>query len=387
MAKGLHRLSARQIATARTGHHADGGGLYLQVTKTNARSWVFRYERNRRRREMGLGSLTAVDVQEARERAAEHRKALAKGDDPMAARIARRAAKLRTWGEVCEEYIAKASTEWKNDAQAAQWRQSLTDYGPKADSPLEHVTEAVVLACLRKIWEDKTETATRLRGRIERIWGYAHYQKWVTGENPARMKGHLEHALPKASKIKKVKHHPAMPYAEVPALMQTLRKRVGRSAKALRFTILTAVRTEETTGSDWPEFDLEKARWTIPPERIKGGKEHVVPLCAEALEILKSLPKDKPPFRLSENTMLYLLQKPDKLGFSQYTVHGFRSSFRDWAAEETETENFIVEMALAHVIKDKTEAAYRRGQLFAKRKVLMTAWDAYLSAVPKPKSE
>lgn len=237
-----------------------------------------------------------------------------------------------------------------------------------------------MLACLRKIWEDKTETATRLRGRIERIWGYAHYQKWVTGENPARMKGHLEHALPNASKIKKVKHHPAMPYAEVPSLMQTLRKRVGRSAKALRFTILTAVRTEETTGSDWPEFDLEKARWTIPPERIKGGKEHVVPLCAEALEILNSLPKDKPPFRLSENTMLYLLQKPDKLGFSQYTVHGFRYSFRDWAAEETETENFIVEMALAHVIKSKTEAAYRRGLLFAKRKVLMTDWGAFLNS-------
>ncbi|MBT2747148.1 MULTISPECIES: site-specific integrase [unclassified Lysobacter] len=276
--------------------------------------------------------------------------------------------------EVCDAYITKVSEEWKNDAQAAQWRQSLKDYGPKADLPLEHVTDAVVLACLRKIWMEKTETATRLRGRIERIWGHAHYEKLVTGENPARMKGHLEHALPKASKIKKVKHHAAMPYAEVPALMAKLRKRTGRSAKALRFTILTAVRTEETTGSDWREFDLDKAKWVIPPERMKGGKEHVVPLGEEALEILKSLPKNKPPFQMSENTVLYLLQKPNKLSFPQYTVHGFRSSFRDWAAEETETENFIVEMALAHVIKDKTEKAYRRGQLIAKRTVLMTAW-------------
>lgn len=379
MAKGIHRLSARQIATARAGHHADGGGLYLQVTKTLARSWVFRYQRNKRRRELGLGTASVVTLQEARERAVELRKALARGEDPFAARLARRAAQRRTWGEVCEEYIGKASTEWKNDAQAAQWRQSLTDHGPDAKLPLEHVTDAVVLACLRKIWETKTETATRLRGRIERIWGYAHYEKLVTGENPARMKGHLEHALPKASKIKKVKHHAAMPYADVPSLMRLLRKRDSKSAKALRFTILTAARTEETVGAPWSEFNLAKARWVIPGERIKGGKTHVVHLCDEALEILKSMPRNEPPFRLSENTMLYLLQKPDKLGLP-YTVHGFRSSFRDWAAEETEVENFIVEMALAHAIKDKTEAAYRRGQLFAKRKILMTAWETFLNA-------
>ncbi|MGO1068429.1 tyrosine-type recombinase/integrase [Lysobacter sp. CA199] len=384
MAKGIHRLSARQIATARTGHHADGGGLYLQVTKTRARSWVFRYQRNKRRRELGLGTASVVTLQEARERAIELRKALARGEDPMAARLARRAAQRRTWGEVCKEYIDTASTEWKNDAQAAQWRQSLTDHGPDAKLPLEHVTDAVVLACLKKIWESKTETATRLRGRIERIWGYAHYKGWVSGENPGRMKGHLEFALPKASKIKKVKHHAAMPYADVPSLMRLLRKRGSKSSKALRFTILTAARTDETVGAEWSEFNIPKARWVVPPERIKGGREHVVPLCAEALAILDSMPKDEPPFRLSENTMLYLLNKPDKLGLP-YTVHGFRSSFRDWAAEETETENFIVEMALAHTIKNKSEAAYRRGHLIAKRRVLMNAWEAYLSMAARVK--
>lgn len=194
-----------------------------------------------------------------------------------------------------------------------------------------------------------------------------HDEKLVTGENPARMKGHLEHALPKASRIKKVKHHAAMPYAEVPSLMRLLRKRETKSAKALGFTILTAARTEETVGAPWSEFNLAKARWIIPRERIKGGKMHVVPLCDEALEILKSMPKNEPPFELSENAMLYLLNKPDRHGLP-YTVHGFRSSFRDWAAEETEAENFIEEMALAHTIKHKTEATYRRGQLIAKRR-------------------
>ncbi|QWF19139.1 tyrosine-type recombinase/integrase [Lysobacter capsici] len=378
MARVINRLTARQVATAKPGHHADGGGLYLQVTDSLAKSWVFRYERLGRRREMGLGSVQVVTLQEARQKAMEQRRLLARGEDPLALRVSSRASGLRTWGECVDEYIAKCQPEWKNDAQAHQWEQSLRDYGPDRKLPVTAIDTPTVVACLNKIWTTKTETATRVRNRIERVWDWAKYSNLVAGENPARWKGHLIHVFPKASKVKKVKHHAAMPYAEVPALMRQLRKSDIKTCNALRFTILTAARTEETVGARWEEFNFAKARWVIPAERMKGGEAHVVPLCTEALAILNSLPRDRPPFSLSENTMLFYLQKPKNLGLP-YTVHGFRSTFRDWAAEETDVENHIVEMALAHKIKDKTEAAYRRGQLIAKRRELMQAWEAYLS--------
>jgi integrase len=212
-----------------------------------------------------------------------------------------------------------------------------------------------------------------VRGRSERVWDYAKVKGLVTGDNPFRWRGHLDKLLPKPSKVSKPKHHAAMPYADVPAFMARLRTGESRSRKALEFAILTAARTGEVTGATWDEFAGDV--WTIPADRMKGGRIHVVPLVPRAVELLASMPRDKPPFALSENAMLYLLQrKPPKGMGLPYTVHGFRSSFSDWAHESTQHPNHVIEMALAHTIPNKAEAAYRRGSLLAKRRELMQAW-------------
>jgi integrase len=251
-------------------------------------------------------------------------------------------------------------------------------HGPDWSLPLSDVTDAVVLASLSKIWTTKTETAPRLRGRIERIWDSARADGLVTGNNPARRKSWLDLKLPPASKVAKKRHFAAMPYADVPAFMADLGTRKGTRAEALRFTILTAARTSEVTGLSWPEVKGDV--WTIDASRMKAGKPHVVPLSKQAQEILGRLPKDSPPFLLSENAMLFLLQKEQNgMGLSQYTVHGFRSAFSDWAHEQTAFPSNVIEMALAHTIKNKTEAAYRRGNLLEKRRELMQAWADYCS--------
>lgn len=372
MGRPTNRLSARTVATLSTpGYYADGGGLYLQVTESGTRSWVFRYQRQGKRREMGLGPIALVSLQEARQAAVHQRRVLAAGDDPIAAR---RPAQAATWGDCVDAYLLAHKTGWKNGAQHDQWEQSLRDYGPDRAMNVAGVDTPTVLKCLSPIWTVKTETAARLRGRIERVWDLAKVSGFVAGENPARWRGHLDKMLPKPSKVAKRQHHKAMPYAALPAFMARLRASKAKSAKALRFTILTAARTEETVGSDWAEFagDL----WTIPAARMKAGKEHVVPLVAEAVEILAGQPKGAPPFALSENTMLYLMQKHMK---EPYTVHGFRSSFRDWVSETTHFPGDVAEAALAHTIKDKTEAAYRRGAMLVKRRELMEAWAAFLA--------
>lgn len=241
------------------------------------------------------------------------------------------------------------------------------------------VTTSTVMACLSPIWTTKTVTATRVRGRIERVLDWAKVHGMRDDENPARWRGHLESLLPKPSKVSKAKHHAAMPYADVPAFMRVLAERDARARRALRFTILTAARTDEVVSATWSEFDLKQKLWTVPASRMKAGRMHTVPLSDPAIAILATLPRDEPPFRLSENTMLYLVQKqpPKGLGLP-YTVHGFRSSFRDWAAETTDHPNEVVEMALAHTIRNKAEAAYRRGQLLDKRRVLMNDWARFL---------
>jgi integrase len=385
--RGEKRLTARQVATLGEGYHADGGGLYLQVSRTGARSWIFRYQLDKRRREMGLGAASAVSLLQARQRASEARTLVAHGTDPIAARDAARTPGM-TFGEAAAAYIASHKTGWKTPAQAEQWEQSLRDHGPPAATPIADVDTPVVLAALSKIWTTKTETASRLRGRIERILDWARVAGHRGGENPARWRGHLDKLLPKPSKVAKVKHHAAMPYADVPAFYRRLPDREAKSRIGLRFTILTAVRTEETVGAAWREFDLDAGLWTIPPERMKSGREHVVPLPEAALAILRGFGKLKPddqPFKMSENTMLYLVQKPPPKGYGlPYTVHGFRSSFRDWAAETTDYPKDVVEMALAHVIKDKTEAAYRRGKLLDKRRALMADWAAYVTGGVAP---
>ena len=378
MARPIHRLSARAVQTlTKRGYHADGGGLYLLVGPTGAKSWVLRYQRAGRRREMGLGPLTAVSLAEARQAAIAQHKMLVSGDDPIAVRRAARSAGA-TFGEAADAYIASHRAGWKNDAQADQWTQSLRDYGPKRETPIAEIDTAAVMACLRPIWEKKTVTATRVRGRIERVLDWAKVHGMRTGENPARWRGHLENLLPKPSKVSKGKHHAAMPYADVPAFMVTLAERDARSRRALRFTILTAARTEEVVGAQWAEFDIPGKLWTIPAGRMKGGREHSVPLTAAAVAILEPLSRKEPPFKLSENAMLYLVQKPSPKGLGlPFTVHGFRSSFRDWAAETQDAPNEVVEMALAHAIRNKAEAAYRRGALLEKRRMLMEAWATY----------
>lgn len=378
--RGEKRLTARQVATLPEGYHADGGGLYLQVTRTGARSWIFRYQLDKRRREMGLGATTAVSLAQARERAQEARTLLAHGTDPLEARDAARAPGM-TFGECSAAYITAHKGAWKNDEQAGQWEQSLKDYGPNPELRVAEVDTAAVIACLSPIWATKTETASRTRGRIERVLDWARVSGYRTGENPARWRGHLDKLLPKPSKVTKVRHHRAMPYADAPAFMKRLVEREARSRTALRFTILTAARTAEVVGSNWGEFDLDAGLWTVPAERMKGGKLHVVPLPAVAVELLRGLSKDAAPFALSENTMLFLVQKPAPSGYGlPYTVHGFRSTFRDWAAEMTDFPSDVVEKALAHTVKNKVEAAYRRGHLLEKRRQLMEAWAAYLGA-------
>jgi integrase len=378
MGRPINRLSARTVASAQPGYYADGGGLYLQVTDAGAKSWVFRYQRNQKRREMGLGPVAVVSLQEARLAAAHQRKVLASGEDPIAAR---RPAQGASWGDCVDTYLTAHQAGWKNDAQLEQWTNSLLAYGPDRAMPVAAVDTPSVLKCLQPIWTTKTETATRVRGRIERVWDLARVSGYVHGENPARWRGHLDKMLPKPSKVAKRRHHAAMPYADVPALYARLVMRKSRSARALRFTILTAARTEETVGAAWSEFDLVGNLWTIPAERMKAGVEHVVPLIPEAVAILEALPRDAPPFALSENAMLYLLQKHMK---EPFTVHGFRSSFRDWVSETTNFPGDLAERALAHVIKDKTVAAYKRGAMLAKRRELMQAWANYVAGVATP---
>lgn len=381
VARPTNRLSVKGVAaTTKAGYHADGGGLYLLVGPTGNRSWVMRYQRQGKRREMGLGAVGAVSLAQARDRAAEARTLLAHGHDPLEARNASRAPGM-TFGDCADAYILAHQGAWKNDEQANQWTQSLKDYGPPRDMRVAEVDTEAVVGCLTPIWGSKTETASRTRARIERVLDWARVSGYRNGDNPARWRGHLDKLLPKPSKVTKVQHHRAMPYADAPAFMARLKEREARSRLALRFTILTAARTEETVGSSWGEFDLDAGLWNVPAERMKGGRPHVVPLPAAAVTLLRGLDRKEPPFALSENTMLYLVQKPTPKGYGlPFTVHGFRSTFRDWAADTTDFPGEVVEMALAHTVRNKVEAAYRRGKLLDKRRQLMEAWSAYLGA-------
>lgn len=370
---GIHRLSARQITALGDGMHADGGGLYLQVTG-QARSWIFRYQIAGQRRNMGLGSILGVSLAEARIRAAECRNQIANGIDPIKRH---NKPSVMTWGECTSLLVESMAPGWKNKKHASQWINTVRDYGPDPAMPITAVDTAIALACLRPIWKDKTETASRVRGRCERVWDYAKALNGLSGENPFRWQGNLQLLLPKPSSVRKVKHHGSMPYSQLPEFMHRLRDVKAVSARAMEFTILTAARTQEVTGASMAEFDLPSAIWTIPPERMKAGKEHKVPLTPRAVEIITSLSGSKKPFHMSENTMLGILKSTLN---EPYTVHGFRSSFSDWAHETTSHPNHVIEMALAHTIKNKAEAAYRRGDLMDKRRDLMADWASYLSA-------
>jgi integrase len=394
----LSRLSAAAIRHAKPGYKADGGNLYLQVTPgadgTMRKSWVFRYELDGRRHDMGLGPLHTLSLAEARDKARSLRQQLLEGIDPLEAkerarkeRLAERAkeAKASTFKQCAEMYLEAHADGWKNAKHAAQWRSTLETYAYPVLGPLSvsDIDVGHVLKALEPIWRRIPETASRVRMRIESVLGYATARKFREGDNPARWRGHLATLLPAKGKIAKVAHHSALPYAELPAFMAELRKRDSLSARALELAILTAARTNEVIGLRWREIDFKTRTWTVPASRMKAKKQHVVPLSARALECLEAIPRhgDRV-FPLSNMAMLELVRgmRPG------ITVHGFRSSFRTWASERTNFAREVCEQALAHTISDAVERAYRRGELLEKRRRLMAAWAEYC-AKPAPRGE
>jgi integrase len=367
--------------------------LYLQVISPSNRSWLLRYERHGRERWMGLGPLHTFTLKEARARARKARQQLADGIDPLAAKqeqAAQRrleAAKAMTFGQCVEAYLEAHDADWKNDKHRAQWRMTLTKYCKTiSDLPVKDIDTDLVLRVLTPLWKTRTETGKRLRGRIERVLAWAKGRGLRTGENPARWDGHLDEMLAAPSKVAPVRHHPALPFKELPSFMIALRARTAISARALEFLILTAARTGEVIGATWDEIDLAAKVWTIGAERMKAGKEHRVPLSNRAMEILRSLPREdryifiggRKGAPLSNMAMLEMMKRMRP----GYVSHGFRSSFRDWASERTNFPPEVCEQALAHTIGDKVEAAYRRSDLFTKRVRLMADWAKFCASRP-----
>ena len=384
-------------AVSKPGYHRCGHGLYLQVSKQGTKSWLYRYKSpiTQKQREMGLGSLSFVSLAEARQLAISHKRLVIAGKDPIDERKEVRRqqqlleARTLTFKEVAEACISSKSHEWKNAKHAQQWKNTLKTYAfpVLGNLPISKISTDLVLTVLEPIWVVKAETASRLRQRIETIFDYAKARNFVEGENPARLKGHLDKLLPRTAKIKNVRHFPALPYNEVGKFMQELRARTGFAALGLEFLILTAARTGEVIGAKWNEIDLEKEVWTVPSDRMKTGSAHRVPLCARAQEILDNITSNRDPNEfifsgwkkntgLSNGAFLAVIKK---MGRPDITAHGFRSCFRDWAAEEAhEFSNEAIELALAHTIKNKVEAAYRRGDQLPRRRELMQLWNDYI---------
>lgn len=402
-------LSAKQVENeSRLGYHADGAntGLYLQVAQGQGRvtrSWVFRYTSptTRTRRELGLGSTRVRALAEARRVAAECRVAVLDGRDPKDERDRQRAAAITerahriTFDEAVSKCLEARSLEWRNIKHAQQWINTLTTYASPilGKLPVELITTDLVYKVLEPIWVDKTETATRVRQRIETVLDWCKARGYLKGENPARLKGGLGELLPKAQKIKKVEHHAAVPYPQIHDFVQTLRALKGVAPLALEFALLTAARTGEVIAARWDEIDLTAKVWTVPAERMKAGREHRVPLCSRAVEILRTMKAaqqndyvfpghsiEKHP-HLSTGAFLAVMKRMGK--YAQYTPHGLRSTFRDWASETTQFSNETLELALAHTIKNKAEAAYRRQDQLEKRIKLMQQWQQYVDAPTK----
>lgn len=395
MARNSNRLSVKWIESNKRepGYYADGAGLWLQVSKTLTRSWIFRYTRGGKTHDIGLGSYLNVSLELARKKAAEMREALGRGDDPMALRLAAKAdaASRMTFSECAEKYIEANRAGWKNPKHADQWTSTLETYAYPTIGKLDvgHIDTPHILKILEPIWTTKNETASRVRGRVERVLAWATTRKLRSGDNPAKWTNHLDTILPPPSKVQKSSHHEALPYKEIGAFMKSVQEQPGIAARALEFTILTVARTNEVIGATWAEIDLAEGVWTIPPERMKAKKEHRIPLSSRALEILRDMeqlresdfvfPGWKAKTGLSNMAMLKLLQR---MGRNDLTVHGFRSTFRDWAGETTSHPREVIEHALAHQLKDKAEAAYARGTLFEKRRALMDDWDAFTKLKP-----
>jgi len=394
----MGKLNAKQVENlTEPGTYDDGDGLRLMVKASGSKSWVFRYQFQGKRRDMGLGSFPALSLKAARLAVADHRRTMANGIDPMAARDTEReaqrqlAAKRITFDAVAAEYIASHRAGWKNAKHAQQWENTLATYAEPiiGHLPASEVTTAHILEILQPIWTEKTETANRLRNRIELVLDAAKARGLRDGENPARWRGHLDKLLPKRTKVRAIEHHPALPWPELPAFMTELAKHEELTYKAMRLTILTACRTSEVLGATWTEVDLETRTWTIPAPRMKARKEHRVPLSDAAIDVLNSLPRiagspylfpsTRQGKHLSNMAMLMGLRRMNR---EDLTMHGFRSTFRDWAGEHTNYPREVCEMALAHKIADGAEAAYWRGDIFEKRRALMADWGQYATTAP-----
>jgi integrase len=399
MGKKISPLSAKTVEKLMKveGVYAVGGasGLYLRVVGNSA-TWIFRYSMAGRRRDKGMGPCSGMTLEEARGSATEIRKLLRTGTDPVDAGIAERrtaaatTAKRMTFSQCVTAYIEAHGDGWKNPKHRAQWQSTLDTYaGPFIGNlDVALVDTGLVLKCLEPIWKTKNETASRLRGRIESVLSWATTRGYRTGSNPALWKGHLDTLLVKPAQIQKVEHHAALPYSETGVFMAELREKEGYGARALEFAILTAARSGEVRGCTWNEIDLDARTWTIPAERMKAGKEHRVPLSDRAIELLEALPKlgdviivfpgtkGQP---LSDMSLTAVLRRMDR---GDLTAHGFRSTFRDWAGETTAHPREVIEHALAHQLKDKAEAAYAHGTLFAKRVRLMDDWAKYCGTIP-----
>ncbi len=389
--------SARLRTLTKPGTYGDGSGLYLQVRGPEQRAWLFRYKRSGKGRLMGLGPYPEIGLADAREAAAAARKLLAQGVDPLDARRAAQAeetaAQARTFRQVADAYVAAHEAAWRNAKHRQQWRNTLATLAyPKLGAmPVAAITTADVLAVLQPIWKATPETASRLRGRIEAVLSYSKALHWREGQNPAAWKDNLDHLLPQTGKLARVEHHAALPWSDMGAFMAALRGKAGIGARALEFAILTAARSGEVRGAIWGEIDLDAATWTVPGGRMKAGREHRVPLSDAALAVLREvaplrdreagaaalvfsgIKHGKP---LSDMSLTAVLRRME---MGDLTAHGFRSSFRDWCAEATAYPREVAEAALAHVNKDKVEAAYARGDLFDKRRRLMAEWATYCS--------
>ena len=384
----IHKLSMRKVATAGPGKYEDGYGLRLVVSQSGARKWVLRYTLRGRRREMGLGSYPSVGLADARTSALRCRRQVAKGADPIEARRME-SKRIPIFTGCAARYIQVHRHGWQNAKHARQWVSTLKTYARPVigKKPVNVITTEDILQILSPLWTTKTETAKRVQGRIENILDFAAAHQYRDPLNPARWRGHLDKLLPRPSRVKEVAHHPAMPYPEVPDFFEELSQNRSVSALALQFLILTATRTLEVLHAEWKEIDLPAGVWTIPASRMKTRREHRVPLSDLAVAVLQALPRiEGVPFVFpgSRNgrplSNMALLQLMRGMGYgvnssrTDYVPHGFRSTFRDWSGEVSSFPREVAEMALAHAIENKVEAAYRRGDLFAKRRKMMQAW-------------
>lgn len=381
------------------GRYGDGAGLYLLVRSREAKFWLFRYTRHGKMREMGLGPAkgrVAVSLAQARTRARELHAMIRQGKDPLAERDAEAAkekaeaakaqASAITFAQVVDMYLAAHGAAWRNPKHRQQWYNTLRDYALPTigEMPIASIETGAVVKIIEPLWLKKTETASRVRGRIESILDYAKARAWREGENPARWRGHLDHLLPARAKVQRVEHHAALPWREIGGFVGRLRQNSGIMARCLEFLILTACRSGEVLGARWSEIDLAHAVWTIPAERIKGGHEHRVPLSEPALAVLREMAQLStegfvfPGYRLGRPLSGVALAKAvHAAGGNGVTVHGFRSTFRDWCAEATNYPRELAEAALAHALPNKVEAAYQRGDLLEKRRRLMAEWAAF----------